>query len=169
MKLGIRILLIALFIGISVQGQTYKKDNTETDLNTFQQGVNENQFLVSQSVNTGQNLNQSSIITIDQIGDANRVDINTQANFSAMSVAQRGSNNNMYVEIGANQITQTVLQEGDNHNFTDFSSNTEIHNLEVVQQGNNQNLMFYGGNGLSDNMKIRMQGATQSLVIRNFN
>ena len=169
MNLCIRLFLIALFLGSSLQGQTYKSNQVETDLETFQQGVNENRFLVSQSASNTQNQVQGNLISIDQIGDANQVFIEAQADLSLINVSQRGENNTLYAEIDANQINQTVLQEGDNHNFTDFSTNSRIHNLEVVQQGNNQNLILYGGNGLSENMKIRMEGTTQSLVIRNFN
>ncbi len=160
---------LLLFLSFTYNGlmisQTYISDihsnNDEKDhQNIF--SINNNLDHINYSVD------QDNYIFINQVGENNEANVNIVSNSSDINILQNGIDNSVFLKIKAEFIKENIVQKGDNHNFVDFSSSSNIHNLELVQNGNSQNLIFYGGNSISEDLKITMGGENQSLIIRNF-
>ncbi len=168
--------LLVCFLLFSVQNsiaQNYIIEETPAESDSFQTKETALNFLSSQNTPTNQNKNlvESNTVFIEQIGNNNVLNANTNSDTSDLNFSQRGESNSIFLDISvANDIQQDILQQGDKNQFFNITTNPfGSHSAEIIQNGNNQDITLYGNNSISDKIKINMQGNDRSVIVRSFN
>jgi hypothetical protein len=146
MKIKGYILFIPLvFLIVSFQNlfaQELSDENTYLISQYFQQSK-EMTLIEQQKKSISTNLN---IVSLNQIGDKNQIDI-------------KSNNNN----------SQEVVQKGNNnyYNFINYY-NSNPSNFNILQQGNSNSLQIYGENSIIENMSILQKSNFKTIIITNY-
>ncbi|MFD1293815.1 hypothetical protein ACFQ5N_08215 [Lutibacter holmesii] len=125
----------------------------------YAQISDENTYLINQyfqlnkqqaskvSVSTTNTINQSqiNIVTLNQIGNDNDIEIKSNAN-NSQQVTQQG-NQNYY-------------------NFINYYNNNPS-NFNILQQGTSNSLQIYGQNSIIENITIIQKTNAKTLIIKN--
>lgn len=121
-----------------------------------QELINENTYLINQyfqlnkdATSVSKNLNntiQNSMVSLNQIGSQNQIDIKNNLSNS-----------------------QKVIQNG-NQNYYNFINyyNSNSSNFNIVQQGEANSLQIYGQNSIIENINIIQNSNFKTLIIKNY-
>ena len=115
------------------------------------------------------NIGQGNNISVQQVGNYNKLNSVTHSDNSSINVLQLGNKNNIDLAVRAFSINENVLQLGDSNVFLNYSAGSSIHAANVIQQGTNQMLLMTGSNSMSENLIVNMRGNSQTVIIRNLN
>ncbi|MRI02087.1 hypothetical protein GH721_16195 [Kriegella sp. EG-1] len=112
----------------------------------------------------------SNAVYIQQIGSNNNSAVQTQTDYSTISLVQNGNANNADINVAAKTFSTNVLQNGNNNFLLEYGNAPSL-NLErnIIQNGNEQNVVIFGSNTLTEKIQLNLQGNAKSITIRNFN
>ena len=96
--------------------------------------------------NYNQSIVQNNLVSLNQIGNQNEIDIKSNANNS-----------------------QQVIQKGDQnyYNFINYYNNNPS-NFNILQQGQSNSLQIYGQNSIIENISILQKSNAKTLIIKNY-
>jgi hypothetical protein len=103
----------------------------------------------------------------ENIKDVNNINTNT-SNINLVSLNQIGNYNNIDISKKSN-ASQKIVQIGDNndYNFTSYYSQMPL-DLNVLQKGNSNALHIYGENSIIKNISIVQKSNFKTLIIKNY-
>lgn len=168
------LLLAFLFSGFVSNAQGIIEEDSDITPVQFNSSSQQLNFYSQQGY---ESLNSSQIdvinkgVYINQVGDQNRVNTQTQSQITDVALVQLGNYNQIDLDLKATAIDYTVLQQGNNNRLLEYNlfDNKQLIERNIQQTGNNQNLVIHGNNSIVDKMKITMSEGSQSLIIRNTN
>ncbi len=109
-------------------------------------------------------------VSLEQIGEMNKVNIMTRTEASEINVRQEGNNNNTSLKYIAKTAYTDVFQLGDYNTIKDFvNAPTEEISLELQQTGNDQIFERNGINELTKSIRFNQTEATPVLIINSYN
>lgn len=100
----------------------------------------------TQTLSTNSFQVQSNIVSLNQIGNNNEIDIK-----------QKGADSQNINQIGNNNY----------YNFINYYNSTPS-NFNIIQQGNSNNLQIYGENSIIKNIGIVQKSDFNTLIIKNY-
>lgn len=139
------LLVCLLFVSVfSVRSQQVDK-NTQIINQYFQ--LNSGSTIIAENNSLKRN-NQSqlNVVTLNQIGDNNQIDVKSNLNDS-QGVNQIGNNNH--------------------YQFINYYNNSPS-NFNILQQGNSNSLQIYGQNSIIENISIVQRTNFKTLIIKNY-
>lgn len=103
----------------------------------------------------------------ENIKDVNNINTNT-SNINLVSLNQIGNYNNIDISKKSN-ASQKIVQIGDNndYNFISYYSQMPL-DLNVLQKGNSNALHIYGENSIIKNISIVQKSNFKTLIIKNY-
>jgi hypothetical protein len=137
------IIVLFAFFSIALYSQEISNKNAFiiTQLNT-----NPNYLINNNVPSSANNLNASSVVKLNQLGDYNTIDLKANVNDS-----------------------QNVNQLGNKNNYTFINYyNTNPSTMNVLQQGNDNFLQVYGQNSIASKISIIQKSNAKTLIIKNY-
>lgn len=145
------ILIIALILFFAncnlLVAQQLSDENTYVINQYFQSNKEFSSKLTdTQTLSTNSFQVQSNIVSLNQIGNNNEIDIK-----------QKGADSQNINQIGNNNY----------YNFINYYNSTPS-NFNIIQQGNSNNLQIYGENSIIKNIGIVQKSDFNTLIIKNY-
>lgn len=133
-------------LSFNSSAQELTNENTYLINQYFQ--LNKEAAAVTQNHNKSgiDNTVQNNLVSLNQIGNQNEIDIKSNANNS-----------------------QQVTQKGDQnyYNFINYYNNNPS-NFNILQQGRSNSLQIYGQNSIIENISILQKSNAKTLIIKNY-
>ena len=121
--------------------------------------------------NPSQTLLQNNLgsVFLNQIGQFNEANINSNSRSSSYLINQTGMSNSIYQYKIATVLNERMDQLGNNNKVFEIANNfVEKTDSKINQQGNNLRLEKYGNNDIGANMEINMKGNYRTVIVRNY-
>ena len=139
-------LLFLSLLSFNSSAQELTNENTYLINQYFQ--LNKEAASVVQDVNKQalNNTNQNTIVSLNQIGNENEIEIKSNADNS-----------------------QQVTQQGNQNQYSFISYyNSNPSNFNILQQGTSNSLQIYGQNSIIENITIIQKSNAKTLIINNY-
>ena len=139
-------LLFLSLLSFNVSAQELTNENTYLINQYFQ--LNKEATSVVQDVNKQalNYTNQNTVVSLNQIGNENEIEIKSNADNS-----------------------QQITQQGNQNQYSFISYyNSNPSNFNILQQGTSNSLQIYGQNSIIENISIIQKSSAKTLIIKNY-
>ncbi|SNR73916.1 hypothetical protein SAMN06265371_110135 [Lutibacter agarilyticus] len=123
--------------------------------------TDENTYLINQYF-------KSSIESTSVSHNFNKSDFNNELQANVVSLNQIGNSNEIDIKSKPNN-SQQVIQKG-NQNYYNFINyyNSNPSNFNIIQQGEANSLQIYGQNSIIENISIIQNSSFKTMIIKNY-
>ena len=167
------ILIISVLALTNLHSQNNSDTNSPNSIQDLNLPNNQLNIIYAEFITREEQIRNTNanMVLISQVGENNVGAVSTAGSNSLVTLNQNGNDNAMQLDLRANTIDYQAIQNGDNNLLLELSNGVDTHLLQrsVEQTGNGHNLVIHGNNTLSNRMVIQMNNDGQSVIIRNTN
>jgi len=152
-------------------GQTYSEEETNAE-EVMEQEVSPDVFRnlgISNAPNPRNLQISGNSVSLRQIGEFNRIAVNTNTRASEISLSQNGNDNFTALQYDVNTAVANLQQNGNANTIYDYVINPEANiSLDLIQEGDGLNFERFGTNSRTESLQLKQTNASPSIIIRSF-
>lgn len=157
--------------------QTYENDKGSEDVNGEEIVIDNDNVSLEVFSNLGFDTSFSpnpdnivgNLVSIQQIGDFNTVNVFSATESSTIDITQEGSSNEIDLRYNTRTVFALLNQQGNFNSITDFVSDSNANPaIDLTQNGNNLSFERYGVNSLTNSLRFTQTEASPAIIVRSY-